>query len=92
MNASFAAGTPERGTIAFMSQSGALCTAILDYALAENIGFSHFVSLGNKADVDEVPDGGLGDDDDTNVIIAYIEGLRDGQVHRRPARPPAKSR
>ncbi len=45
MNASFAAGTPEAGSIAFMSQSGALCTAILDYALAEHIGFSHFVSL-----------------------------------------------
>ena len=54
MNASFAAGTPDQGSIAFMSQSGALCTAILDYALAENIGFSHFFSLGNKADVDEV--------------------------------------
>ncbi|RPI49907.1 MAG: CoA-binding protein, partial [Chloroflexi bacterium] len=50
LNASFAAGMPLRGTIAFMSQSGALCTSILDMALAEQVGFSRFVSLGNKAD------------------------------------------
>ncbi|MFQ6059137.1 MAG: CoA-binding protein, partial [Anaerolineae bacterium] len=53
LNASFAAGMPEQGEIAFMSQSGALCTAILDWALAQGIGFSRFVSLGNKADVEE---------------------------------------
>jgi len=54
LNASFAAGMPPKGGIAFMSQSGALCTAILDWALAEGTGFSYFVSLGNKADVNEV--------------------------------------
>ena len=87
MNASFAAGTPQPGSIAFMSQSGALCTAILDYALAENIGFSHFVSLGNKADVDEVAlVEEWADDDRTNVIIAYIEGIRDGGEFIRVAR------
>ena len=91
MNVSFAAGTPQVGSIAFMSQSGALCTAILDYALAENIGFSHFVSLGNKADIDEVAlleD--WGDDDRTNVIIAYIEGIRDGREFIRVARKTAR--
>ncbi len=91
MNASFAAGTPEAGSIAFMSQSGALCTAILDYALAEHIGFSHFVSLGNKADVDEVAllqDWGT--DPRTNVIIAYIEGIRDGAAFIRTAREAAR--
>jgi len=91
MNASFAAGMPPKGTISFMSQSGALCTAILDHALAENMGFAHFVSLGNKADVDEValleawrPDG------ETNVIIAYIEGIRDGAAFIETARQTAR--
>ena len=80
MNVSFAVGMPPRGEIAFMSQSGALCTAILDWSLAHGIGFSRFVSLGNKADVDEVDlleawDG----DPNSRVIIAYVEGLRDGR-------------
>ncbi|MCD6519501.1 MAG: acetate--CoA ligase [Anaerolineae bacterium] len=93
MNASFAAGTPSKGNIAFMSQSGALCTAILDYALAENIGFSHFVSLGNKADVDEVSLlEAWRDDPDTDVIIAYIEGLRDGAEFIRQARKTARQK
>jgi acetyltransferase len=81
-------GTPKSGSIAFMSQSGALCTAILDYALAETIGFSHFVSLGNKSDVDEVALlEAWSDDDRTNVIIAYIEGLRDGAQFHPPGTP-----
>ncbi|MGQ9683009.1 MAG: acetate--CoA ligase alpha subunit [Anaerolineae bacterium] len=80
LNASFAAGMPPRGAIAFMSQSGALCTAVLDWALANHIGFSYFVSLGNKSDVDEVDlmeawDG----DQNSRVMIAYVEGLRDGR-------------
>jgi acetyltransferase len=87
LNASFAAGMPPKGNIAFMSQSGALCTAILDWALSEDIGFSHFVSLGNKADVDEVD---LLDawkrDQDAHVIIVYMEGLKDGQRFMRVAR------
>ena len=93
MNASFAAATPERGSIAFMSQSGALCTAILDYAVAEGIGFSHFVSLGNKADVDEVAlMQAWAEDDETNVVIGYIEGLRDGQEFIRVARETARKK
>ena len=54
INASFAAGMPKKGTISFMSQSGALCTAILDWADAHDIGFARFVSIGNKADVNEI--------------------------------------
>lgn len=93
MNASFAAGTPDKGSIAFMSQSGALCTAILDYALAENIGFSHFVSLGNKADVDEVALlDAWSEDESTNVIIAYIEGLKDGAAFIETARKTARNK
>lgn len=93
MNASFAAGTPDRGTIAFMSQSGALCTAILDHALAEHIGFSQFVSLGNKADVDDVAMLNVwGDDPRTNVIIAYIEGISDGRKFIEAARMAASKK
>jgi len=48
LNASFAAGMPPKGRIAFFSQSGALCTAILDWAVGNNVGFSKFISLGTK--------------------------------------------
>jgi acetate---CoA ligase (ADP-forming) len=90
MNASFAEGTPDTGTIAFMSQSGALCTAILDYALAEDLGFSHFLSLGNKADIDEVAlMQAWGADDRCNVIISYVEGIKDGAEFIRVARETA---
>ncbi len=85
--ASFAPFMPEKGRVAFTSQSGALCSAILDWARAEGIGFSHFISIGNKADVDEVAlIEAWRDDDDTAVIMAYIEGLGDGQEFMRIAR------
>jgi acetyl coenzyme A synthetase (ADP forming)-like protein len=87
LNASFAAGMPEKGDIGFMSQSGALCTAILDWSLAEGIGFSRFVSLGNKADVEETDLlKAWSEDDATQVIIAYIEGINDGQEFVETAR------
>jgi acetyl coenzyme A synthetase (ADP forming)-like protein len=80
LNASFAAGMPPTGEIAFMSQSGALCTAILDWALAKGIGFSRFVSLGNKADIDEIDLLEAWEaDPHTKVILIYTEGLTDGQ-------------
>jgi len=80
LNGSFAVGMPKKGTIGFMSQSGALCTAILDWAVAEDVGFSYFVSLGNKADVDEVDLLEAWENDkNSRVIISYLEGLRDGQ-------------
>src|SRR5260221_11337899 len=80
LNATFAAGTPNRGPIAFVSQSGALGTAILDWSLAgSQIGFSKFVSLGNKADISEVDLlQALADDPTTKVILAYSEGLPNG--------------
>ncbi|MGB9593346.1 MAG: acetate--CoA ligase alpha subunit, partial [Anaerolineae bacterium] len=79
MNASFAAGMPKRGKIAFMSQSGALCTSILDMALAQNVGFSRFVSLGNKADLNEIDFmEAWGDDPESRVIMAYLEGIANG--------------
>jgi len=80
INASFAAGMPKKGTISFMSQSGALCTAILDWADAHGIGFARFISIGNKADVNEIDLlQAWQQDQKTDVIIAYLEGITDGQ-------------
>lgn len=80
LNASFAALYPHPGQIAFMSQSGALCTAILDWSKAQGIGFSRFVSLGNKADVDEVTllEAWGCDKANNRVILAYLEGIGNG--------------
>jgi acetyl coenzyme A synthetase (ADP forming)-like protein len=80
LNASFAPGMPPAGPIAFMSQSGALGTAVLDIAMAGRIGFSKFISLGNKADVSEIDLlEALADDPESSVILIYVEGVPDGQ-------------
>jgi acetyltransferase len=87
LNASFAALMPAAGQIAFMSQSGALCTAILDWSAGRGIGFSRFVSLGNKADVDEVALlRSWGADPTNRVILAYLEGIADGPAFIAAAR------
>ena len=79
MNASFARSMARPGNIAFMSQSGALCTSILDYAGSQNIGFSKFISFGNKADIDENDLlRYLGQDPQTQVILMYLEDLSSG--------------
>ncbi|UCH03646.1 MAG: CoA-binding protein, partial [Candidatus Thorarchaeota archaeon] len=79
-NASFAAGTPEKGTVAFASQSGALMTGILDWSLMEKIGFSKFVSLGNKAQLDEADFvEAFGRDPNTTFILLYIESVMNGR-------------
>ncbi len=86
LNASFATGMPARGSIAFMSQSGAVCTAVLDMAQSEQVGFSRFVSLGNKADLDEIAFiEAWSDDPHTRVIVAYLEGIEDGAEFMRVA-------
>ncbi|MFB6245500.1 MAG: acetate--CoA ligase family protein [Candidatus Nanohaloarchaea archaeon] len=80
MNASFASKMPESGSISFMSQSGAFCTAILDYSKAEHIGFRHFVSLGNKTCIDEVDMlHNWREDDGTETVIGYTEGIDRGR-------------
>ncbi|MBE9472435.1 MAG: acetate--CoA ligase family protein, partial [Chloroflexi bacterium] len=87
LNATFAAGMPPGGPIAFMSQSGALGTAVLDMAMAGRIGFSKFASLGNKADVSEIDLlEAWGDDPASRVILIYVEGLPDGQKFIQVAR------
>ncbi len=86
LNASFAAGMPPQGPIAFMSQSGALGTAVLDIAMTGRIGFSKFISLGNKADVSEIDLlEALQDDPASRVILMYIEGVPNGQEFMRVA-------
>ncbi|QGY40474.1 CoA-binding protein [Pseudodesulfovibrio cashew] len=87
VNASFATGQPKPGSIAFFSQSGALCVAILDWALGENIGFSKFVSLGNKAVLDEADMlDYLNRDRDTSVILGYVENVEHGDAFLEAAR------
>ncbi|MCA0354284.1 MAG: acetate--CoA ligase family protein [Chloroflexi bacterium] len=91
LNASFAALMPADGEIAFMSQSGAVCTAILDWSKEANIGFSRFVSLGNKSDVDEVALlQAWGNDPQNKVILAYLEGISDGPGFIQAAREVTK--
>lgn len=80
LNASFGAAMPRPGRIAFFSQSGALGTAILDVAVGEDIGLSRFISYGNKADVDEADlIEALGADDETDLILGYVESIDDGR-------------
>jgi acetyl coenzyme A synthetase (ADP forming)-like protein len=87
LNASFAAGMPRSGRIAFMSQSGALCTSILDFALGQGIGFSRFYSIGNKADLNEIDFlRAWSEDLETNVIAAYLEGISNGPEFMKVAR------
>ncbi|MCK4801423.1 MAG: acetate--CoA ligase family protein [Anaerolineales bacterium] len=93
INASFSAGTPPQGPMAFMSQSGALGTAILDWAQAGRLGLAKFVSLGNKADVSEIDLlKAWSDDIDTNVILIYSEGLPNGQEFINVAREVTKTK
>ncbi len=76
LNASFAAAMPNEGDVAFISQSGALCTAVIDYAKYYGLGFSKFVSIGNKAVVDDVEMlKYLFEDDKTKIIAMYLESL-----------------
>jgi acetyltransferase len=87
MNATFGTQMPRKGNIAFISQSGALCVAVLDYAKEANIGFSKFISMGNKAGLTEndllVY---LSEDANTDVILMYLEDLVDGREFMTIAR------
>ena len=79
LNASFSARMPACGNISFISQSGALCTAVLDFAADRDFGFSKFISIGNKADVDELDLlRYFHEDPETAVIVMYVEELRKG--------------
>lgn len=87
INATFARSMPRQGNIAFISQSGALGVAALEYAHEQNIGLSKFVSMGNKADVTENDLLlALRDDPQTDVILLYLEDLSDPKVFIEQAR------
>jgi len=80
MNAAFGRKMPGPGNLAFLSQSGALCTSVLDYAEERHMGFSKFISFGNKADVNEIDLlEYLANDPTTDVIAMYLEDISDGR-------------
>ena len=93
INASFAHVTPKAGNLAFVTQSGAVATAVLYWATHRNIGFSHVISLGDKADVDF---GDLLDylalDGDTRAILLYIESITDAREFMTAGRIAARSK
>src|SRR5579872_4034621 len=87
LNATFAADMARPGSVGFISQSGALCTAVLDWSLRENVGFSAFVSLGSMLDVgwgDLIYH--LGDDPNTKSIVIYMESIGDARGFLSAAR------
>ncbi len=93
LNASFAHLSPRAGHLAFLSQSGALTTALLDWADSRAIGFSHFVSMGDCADVDfgDVLDY-LANDPDTHAILMYMESVKAPRKFMSAARAAARNK
>ena len=91
LNATFNKGNTNQGSIAFVSQSGALCTAILDWAESNDVGFSSVVSLGSSTDVDfgEILDY-LVSDNETQSILLYIEGIRNARSFMSAIRSAAR--
>ena len=87
MNATFGRKMPAPGKLAFVSQSGALCASVLDYAEERQMGFSKFISFGNKADVNEVDLlDYLAKDEKTSVIAMYLEDVTNGRRFIETAR------
>lgn len=83
-NMSFSMKTPMKGRVAMISQSGAMMTAVLDWADSQKIGFSHFISLGNKCDVDEIDFiEEIADDPETSLMLLYLESVNDGEKFMR---------
>lgn len=90
MNASFANRMPEVGGISIISQSGALCTAILDWAAGRHLGLAKLVSIGNKADLDETDFlTAFAEDDESKVIVGYLESIASGDAFVRAAEAAA---
>jgi acetyltransferase len=93
LNATFAAQMARPGNVGFISQSGALCTSILDWSLRENVGFSAFISLGSMLDVGwgDLIDY-LGEDPHTHSIVLYMESIGDARSFLSAAREVALSK
>ncbi len=80
MNATFASRTPREGGLAIISQSGAVCVSVLDWAEQNRVGFSKFISVGNKLDIEESDlIDYLRSDDPTRMVMMYIEHIRSGR-------------
>lgn len=91
LNTTFVVGMPRPGEIAFLSQSGAMAAAVMDWALGAGVGFSRIVSLGNQVDVgasDMIE--AIGRDGHTRVVTAYLEGIRNGRKFVEAASQAAK--
>ncbi len=93
LNVSFASSMPRKGHVAFISQSGALCTSVLDWAKESQIGFSYFVSIGNAMDVTfgDVIDY-FGQDSNTKSIVLYVESLANARSFMSAARAFARKK
>ncbi len=93
LNTTFINGVPDLGGIGFLSQSGAVCGGVVDLVKGKKIGFSHFFSLGNEADVTETDIiEYMGDDPRTTVIAAYVEQIRDGRRFLEVAREVSRKK
>ncbi len=93
LNATFASTIARRGSVGFISQSGALCTAILDWSIRENVGFSSFVSIGSMLDVDWSDlIYYLGDDPHTKSIVIYMETIGNARAFLSAAREVAMTK
>ncbi len=93
LNASFAPTATLKGDIAFITQSGAMATTVLDWARARDIGFSHFLSIGDAADLDagDLLDY-LGSDAETEAILLYLEGITSARKFMSAARAAARNK
>ena len=93
VNASFADGFPSQGNVAFVSQSGAYCSALMDWAREKGIGFSHFISIGNKALLaeDKLLDA-LKNDKNTTAFVFYLESLKNGKEFLRVLKEVSKTK
>jgi acetyltransferase len=93
LNASFAPGAALPGSLAFVTQSGALATAMLDWANSRAIGFSHFISVGDSADVDfgDLLDY-LASDTGTRAILLYVESVKHARKFMAAARAAARNK
>lgn len=90
MNATFAPSMPQPGRISVISQSGALCVAILDWATRQKLGLGKVISIGNKADLNEADFlQALAEDKETAVIASYLENIKDGNKFLRIAEEAA---
>lgn len=90
-NATFAGATANPGNVAFISQSGAICTSVLDWSFTEKVGFSAFISIGSMLDVgwaDLIHY--LGDDPNTQSIVIYMESIGDARAFLSAAREVAR--